>query len=150
MAGFGALKSLSQQNDAPQQAVKPFDLNRDGCALGEGAAMLVLEDWDLAHSRGATIIAEIAGYGATADAFHDVQIAPDGEGLARAMHLAIGEAGIVPADIGYLNAHGTGTAMNDAYETIAIRNVFGHAAASLADQLDEVAHRTFAGRGRSA
>jgi 3-oxoacyl-[acyl-carrier-protein] synthase II len=128
LAGFSAMKSLSENNADPARAVKPFDLHRDGCALGEGSAMLVLEDWEHARARGATIIAELAGYGSTADAYHDVQIAPEGEGLSRAMHLALDEAGLQPGEIGYVNAHGTGTAMNDAYETTTIKHVFGEAA----------------------
>jgi len=132
VAGFAAMQSLSEQNDDPGGAVKPFDLHRDGCALGEGAAMLVLEERDHAIARGATIIAELVGYGATSDAFHVVQMAPDGEGVARAMVLAMSDAGIEPAEVGYLNAHGTGTAMNDAYETIAIHTAFGSAAKDLA------------------
>lgn len=125
VAGFDALGSLSHSNEDPGHAVKPFDLHRNGCALGEGGAVLVLEAWEQAVSRGATIVAELAGYGATADAFHDVQIAPEAEGLARAMRLALGDAGLSPCEIGYVNAHGTGTEMNDAYETIALKAVFG-------------------------
>lgn len=128
MAGFAALQSLSQRNDDPAHAVRPFDFHRDGCALGEGAAMLVLERRDHALARGATILAELAGYGSTADAWHDVQIAPEGEGLARAMRLALDEAGVEPAKVGYLNAHGTGTTMNDELETVAIKTAFGNAA----------------------
>ncbi len=131
LAGFSAMQSLSENNDDPAGSVKPFDLHRDGCALGEGSAMLVLEDWNHALERGATIIAELAGYGSTADAYHDVQIAPEGEGLSRAMRLALDESSLRPGDIGYLNAHGTGTPMNDAYETTSIKHVFGEAATSL-------------------
>jgi 3-oxoacyl-[acyl-carrier-protein] synthase II len=132
LAGFAAMQSLSTVNHAPATAVKPFDLHRDGCAIGEGAAVLVLERMDHAHHRGAQVIAEIAGYGATADAFHDVQLTPDAAGLAEAMRLAIAESGLTPIDIDYLNAHGTGTTMNDAYETAAIRAFFESAAESLA------------------
>lgn len=132
LAGFSAMQSLSENNADPQGAVKPFDLHRDGCALGEGAAMLVLEDREHAIARGATIIAELAGYGSTADAFHVVQLAPEGEGIARAMQDALSEGGCAPDQVGYLNAHGTGTAMNDAYETTAIRTTFGDAASNLA------------------
>lgn len=131
LAGFSAMKSLSENNADPAGAVKPFDLHRDGCALGEGSAMLVLEDWDHAQKRGATIVAELSGYGSTADAYHDVRIAPEGEGLSRAMRLALDESGLHPGEIGYLNAHGTGTTMNDAYETTSIKHVFGEAARSL-------------------
>jgi 3-oxoacyl-[acyl-carrier-protein] synthase II len=132
LAGFSAMQAMSERNDDPGGAVKPFDLERDGCALGEGAAMLVLEARDHAVARGAPIIAELAGYGTTSDAFHVVQLAPDGEGIARAMNLAMAEAGIAPAEVGYLNAHGTGTTMNDAYETAAIHAAFGAAAPHLA------------------
>jgi 3-oxoacyl-[acyl-carrier-protein] synthase II len=132
LAGFAAMQSLSERNDDPGSAVKPFDLYRDGCALGEGAAMLVLEDRDHAIARGATIIAELAGYGATSDAFHVVQLAPEGEGIARAMVLAMTDARMEPAAVGYVNAHGTGTTMNDAYETTAIHTAFGPAAKHLA------------------
>ncbi len=131
LAGFAALQSLSRRNDDPEHAVRPFDLHRDGCALGEGAAMLVLERHDRALARGATILAEFAGYGSTADAYHDVQIAPEGEGLARAMRIALDEAGTAASDVGYLNAHGTGTAMNDELETVAIKTAFGDAACQL-------------------
>lgn len=131
LAGFAAMQSLSANNSDPGHAVKPFDLHRDGCALGEGAAILVLEERDHAIQRNAHIVAELIGYASTADAFHDVQIAPEAEGLARAMNLAIADAAITPSDIGYVNAHGTGTAMNDAYETIALKTVFGDVAASL-------------------
>lgn len=131
LAGFAALQSMSRRNDDPGHAVRPFDLHRDGCALGEGAAMLVLERRDAALARGAAILAELVGYGSTADAWHDVQIAPDGEGLARAMSIALDEAGVAPGDVGYLNAHGTGTKMNDALETVAVKTAFGDAARHL-------------------
>lgn len=131
MAGFAALQSLSRRNDDPAHAVRPFDLHRDGCALGEGAAILVLERRDRALARGATILAEFVGYGSTGDAYHDVQIAPDGDGLARAMTIALDEAGLAPSEVGYLNAHGTGTTMNDELETVAIKSAFGVAARHL-------------------
>ncbi|CAN5853200.1 beta-ketoacyl-ACP synthase II [soil metagenome] len=131
MAGVAAMQSLSDDNHNPRGAVKPFDLHRNGTGLGEGAAMLVLEDRDRATARGATVLAEIVGYGSTADAFHDVQIAPHAEGLARAMVYALEEAGLTPGKLGYLNAHGTATPMNDALETEAIKTVFGSAAWSL-------------------
>jgi 3-oxoacyl-[acyl-carrier-protein] synthase II len=131
LAGFAAMQSLSHNNADPEHAVKPFDLNRDGCALGEGGAILILEEHQHALARGARIIAEIVGYGSTADAFHDVQIAPEGEGLARSMQLALDEADLQASDVGYLNAHGTGTAMNDELETVAIKSVFGESASRL-------------------
>jgi 3-oxoacyl-[acyl-carrier-protein] synthase II len=132
LAGFAAMQSLSRNNDDPERAVKPFDLHRDGCAIGEGAAVLVLEHRDHAIARGATIVAEVAGYGSTTDAFHEVQIAPAAEGLVTAMRQALAESGLPPNEVGYLNAHGTGTTMNDAYETGAIKDVFADAAWSLA------------------
>lgn len=131
MAGVASMQSLSDRNDDPERAVKPFDLQRDGTALGEGAAMLVLEDHNRAVARGATVLAELVGYGSTADAVHDVQIAPRAEGLARSMGLALDEAGMSHGEVGYLNAHGTATPMNDALETEAIKTVFGKAAWSL-------------------
>ncbi|MGN6032879.1 MAG: beta-ketoacyl-ACP synthase II [Thermomicrobiales bacterium] len=124
-AGFAAMGALSDRNDDPHHAVKPFDLHRNGCVLGEGAAMLVLEDRDRAIARGATILAEVAGGANTADAFHQVALPDDGEGLVAAMRGALAEAGIAPDTIGYLNAHGTATEMNDRVEAGVIHTVFG-------------------------
>jgi len=131
LAAFASMGSLSRRNDAPRRAVRPFDADRDGCAIGEGAGVLLLEDRDHALARDANILAEITGYCATADAFHEVQLAPGGEGIARAMRGAMAEAKLQPSGIGYLNAHGTATVMNDAYETLAIKTAFGDAAAKL-------------------
>jgi 3-oxoacyl-[acyl-carrier-protein] synthase II len=131
MAGIAAMQSLSNQNDEPSRAVKPFDLRRNGTALGEGAAIIVLENRDRAMARGAPIAVELVGYGSTADAFHDVQLAPHAEGLARAMGTALAESRLSPGEVGYLNAHGTATVMNDALETEAVKKVFGKAAWSL-------------------
>ncbi len=131
IAGFDAMGSLSRRNDEPESAVRPFDRDRDGCAIAEGAGMLLMESLDRARARGASILAEVAGYGATADAFHEVRLAAEGEGIARAMTLAMKDAGVEPGDVGYLNAHGTATVMNDAYETAAIRHAFGSAADAL-------------------
>ena len=131
VAAFAAMGSLSQGNATPTHAVRPFDLHRDGCALGEGAGVLMLEARDHAIARGAEILAEIVGYCPTADAFHEVRLAPEGDGIARAMAGAIADAGMPPSAIGYLNAHGTATVMNDAYETAAIKSAFGDAAAGL-------------------
>lgn len=128
MAAFTAMGALSRNNDDPDHAVRPFDLHRDGCAVGEGAGMLLLERRDTALARGATILAEIVGYGATAEAYHQVQLDPTGDGMARAMRLALDEASLGDRDIGYINAHGTGTEMNDVVETRAIRTAFGPAA----------------------
>lgn len=132
LAGFASMGSLSRKNDTPRCAVRPFDADRDGCAMGEGAGVLVLEERDHASARGAGILAEVAGYCATADAYHEVQLAPGGEGIARAMSGAMADADLRPSAIGYLNAHGTATVMNDAYETVAIKTAFGEFAGGLA------------------
>jgi len=124
-AGFAAMGALSDRNDDPQHAVKPFDLHRNGCVLGEGSAMLVLEEREAAIARGATILAEVAGGANTTDAFHQVALPDDGEGLVQAMRDALAEAGLTPDTVGYVNAHGTGTEMNDRVEAGAIRSVFG-------------------------
>jgi 3-oxoacyl-[acyl-carrier-protein] synthase II len=131
LAGFIAMGATSQQNDEPVHAVKPFAADRDGCSLGEGSAVLVLEERERALARGATILAEAAGYGTTADAFHVVALPEDGDALVRAMRLAIAQAGISPGEIGYINAHGTGTTMNDLVETTAMKAVLGDAARSV-------------------
>jgi 3-oxoacyl-[acyl-carrier-protein] synthase II len=125
IAGFAAMKALSTRNDDPQGASRPFDLDRDGFVLGEGAATLVIEEREFALRRGAPVLAELVGYGATADAYHITQPHPTGDGAVRAMHAAIIDAGLVPADIGYVNAHGTSTPPNDKVETLALKRVFG-------------------------
>ena len=125
VAGFAAAGALSTRNDDPDHASRPFDLHRDGFVLGEGSAVLVLESLSHALSRGATPLAVVSGYATTADASHIVQPSPSGEGAARAMTLAIKRAGLAPADISYINAHGTSTRLNDAYETLSVKTVFG-------------------------
>jgi len=125
IAGFNAAGALSVRNDAPQKASRPFDAQRDGFVMGEGAAVLVLESLDHALRRNANILAELAAYGATSDAFHITQPAQDGEGGAKAMQMALRKAGMTTRDIDYINAHGTSTAMNDKCETMAIKSVFG-------------------------
>ncbi|MBI2836629.1 MAG: beta-ketoacyl-ACP synthase II [Chloroflexi bacterium] len=125
ITAFSALKAVSTRNDAPQLASRPFDAGRDGFVISEGACLLVLESLDHAQKRGANILAEIVSYGATADAYHITQPDGNGEGAARAMRLAISRAGVSPADIDYINAHGTSTPLNDKTETLAIKTVFG-------------------------
>jgi len=130
-AGFSAMKALTF-NDDPKTASRPFDKNRDGFVMGEGAGIIVLETLDSALERGAKIYAEITGYGATGDAFHITAPAEDGEGAARAMKQALADANIAPEEVDYINAHGTSTDMNDRYETQAIKNIFGDHAKKLA------------------
>ncbi|MFK3959557.1 MULTISPECIES: beta-ketoacyl-ACP synthase II [Bacillales] len=131
VAGFGSMKALSTNPD-PASASRPFDANRDGFVIGEGAGILVIESLESAEKRGAKIYGEIVGYGSTGDAYHVTQPAPEGEGGARAMQQAIDDAGLTPADIGYINAHGTSTDYNDRYETAGIKSVFGEHAYKLA------------------
>jgi beta-ketoacyl-acyl-carrier-protein synthase II len=131
VAGFGSMGALSTRNDEPARASRPFDADRDGFVLGEGGAVVVLESLDHAERRGATILAEVAGYAATDDANHMVQPAPDGEGIGRAMRLALANAGLETSQIGYLNAHATSTKIGEKYETQAIKSVFGEIAYEL-------------------
>ncbi len=126
LAGFCSMKALSTRNDEPQKASRPFDGARDGFVMGEGAGLLVLESLEHAQKRGAKIYAEVLGYGATADAHHITAPAPGGEGAARAMKIAINDAGLTTDDVDYINAHGTSTELNDKYETMSIKSVFGH------------------------
>ena len=131
IAGFAALNALSTSSD-PDRASIPFDKERHGFVMGEGAGVLMLESLDHALERGATIYGEIVGYGATGDGYHMTAPSPDGSGAGRAMKLAMEEAGITPADIGYINAHGTSTPANDSSETQAIKYAFGDAAKDVA------------------
>jgi len=128
VAAFNAAHALSTKNEDPQSACRPFDAERDGFVLGEGAAVVILEDLGYALERGAPILAEIIGYSATSDAFHITQPSPNGEGAAHALSLALRKAGISPDEVDYINAHGTATVLNDKTETHAIKSVFGESA----------------------
>ncbi len=135
ISGFNALKALSTRNDEPSKASRPFEKNRDGFVIGEGAGMMVLEQWEHAERRGAKIYAELAGFGASGDAFHMTAPPDDGEGAALAMSQALADAAsasVALEDIGYINAHGTSTGLNDLIETRAIKRVFGEHASRLA------------------
>jgi 3-oxoacyl-[acyl-carrier-protein] synthase II len=125
MGGFAALTALSARNDSPETASRPFDATRDGFVLGEGAGILVLEELEHAKARGATILAELVGFGQTADAYHMTAPAPGGEGVARAMSAALRSANARPEEVDYINAHGTSTPANDLNETAAIKEVLG-------------------------
>jgi 3-oxoacyl-[acyl-carrier-protein] synthase II len=128
VTGFNLLTALSTRNDAPQKASRPFDLHRDGFVLGEGAAMLVLEELEHAKQRGATIYAELTGYGTTADAFRVTDSHEEGRGAIACIRMALKDSGVPPAEIGYVNAHGTSTKVNDFVETLALKKVFGEGA----------------------
>lgn len=132
LAGFCSMKAMSTRNQDPKTASRPFDAERDGFVMGEGAGILILESYEHAIERGANILAEIVGYGATADAYHITAPSPDGEGAARAMKEAIQDAGIEPSMVDYINAHGTSTPYNDKFETAAIKTVFKEHAYKLA------------------
>jgi 3-oxoacyl-[acyl-carrier-protein] synthase II len=125
VTGFNLLTALSTRNDAPEKASRPFDRLRDGFVLGEGAAMVVLEELEHAQRRGAEIYGEVLGFGSTADAYRITDIHPDGRGAIACMRMAIRDAGLSPADVDYVNAHGTSTLVNDRVETVACRVVFG-------------------------
>ena len=132
VAAFNSLKALSERNDDPKGASRPFDAQRDGFVIGEGGATLILEELEFARARGAVILAEMAGYGASGDAFHITQPAESGEGAARAMQIALRKADWRPEDVDYINAHGTSTPLNDKMETAAVKTVFGEHAKKLA------------------
>ena len=128
IAAFNAARALSTSNSKPQNACRPFDANRDGFVLGEGAATIILEELDYALERGAPILAEVIGYGATSDAFHITQPSPNGEGATKALNLALKKAGVAPDEVDYINAHGSATVLNDKTETHAFKSAFGASA----------------------
>ena len=132
IAGFAAMRALSRRNDDPEHACRPFDATRDGFVLGEGCGILILEELEHARARGARIYAEVMGYAGSADAMHMAAPAQEGEGIARAIKRALRKAGLRPEDVDYINAHGTGTLLNDQNETAAIKDVFGEHAYRLA------------------
>ncbi len=131
VGGFNAMKALSTRNEEPEKACRPFEKNRDGFVVAEGAGILILEELEFALKRGAKIYAELVGYGYTGDAYHITAPSPDGDGAIRCMRMAINDAGLKPEEIDYINAHGTSTPLNDLTETLAIKAVFGNRAKSI-------------------
>lgn len=132
LAGFSAARVLAQRNDSPESASRPFDADRNGFVLGEGAGAIILEEFEHARARGATVLGEFLGLGFTADAYHITDMAPGGEGGVRAMKIALRDAGMQPERVDYVNAHGTSTVAGDSAETAALRTVFGEHARTLA------------------
>ena len=140
MAGFSAMRALSTRNDNPEQASRPWDKNRDGFIMAEGAGILVLEEYEHAVARGAKIYAEVAGYGMSADAYHITAPSPDGEGGMRAMMAAMKDAGVEPADVDYINAHGTSTGLGDMGELAAVQTLFGDLPVSMSSTKSVTGH----------
>jgi 3-oxoacyl-[acyl-carrier-protein] synthase II len=132
VAGFAAMRALSLRNDEPERASRPFDKDRNGFVMGEGAGVIILEEYEHAKKRGAKIYCELAGYGLTADAYHMSAPNPEGEGAARCMHMAMKHAKVNPEDVDYINAHGTSTPIGDACETKAVKRAFGESAHQVA------------------
>lgn len=140
LAGFSAMRALSTRNDEPTRASRPWDKNRDGFIMAEGAGILVLEEYEHAVARGAKIYAEVAGYGMSADAYHITAPAPNGEGGMRAMQLALKDAGLNPGDVDYVNAHGTSTGLGDVGELAAVQTLFGDAPVSMSSTKSMTGH----------
>ena len=140
LAGFSAMRALSTRNDAPEQASRPWDKNRDGFIMAEGAGILVLEEYEHAVARGAKIYAEVAGYGMSADAYHITAPSPNGEGGMRAMMAAMKDAGVEPADVDYINAHGTSTGLGDMGELAAVQTLFGDLPVSMSSTKSVTGH----------
>jgi 3-oxoacyl-[acyl-carrier-protein] synthase II len=132
VGGFNSMKALSQRNDEPEKASRPFDMDRNGFIISEGAGMLILEELEYARARGADILAEVVGFGLSGDGYHMAAPPEDGNGAVRCMQMALDDAGLSPEDIDYINAHGTSTPLNDVVETRAIKTVFGEHAYKLA------------------
>jgi 3-oxoacyl-[acyl-carrier-protein] synthase II len=132
VGGFAAMRALSTRNDEPERASRPFDRERDGFVMGEGSGVLVLEELEFARRRGASIWAELVGYGMSADAFHITAPSEDGDGGVRVMQAALADAGVPASEVGYINAHGTSTPYNDKLETLAIKKCFGDHASRVA------------------
>ena len=131
VGGFASMRALSTRNDEPERASRPFDKDRDGFVVGEGAGIVILEELEVAKRRGASIYAEIVGYGLSGDAFHLTAQPEDANGAVRSMRMALRKAGVAPDQIDYINAHGTSTPINDPTETLAVKTVFGDHAKKL-------------------